>query len=74
MTDPGERAPLVSDLPSSVGGLINVVQGLLIHVDWLDAYPVDKGRLAARDAPHRRPTGNDSRKERPSAARGASTS
>jgi hypothetical protein len=47
MTDPGEHAPLVADLPSSVGELINVVQGLLIHLDWLDAYPVDKGRPAA---------------------------
>src|SRR5271168_991982 len=42
MTDPGEHAPLVADLPSGVGPLIDVVQGLLIHVDWLDAYPVDE--------------------------------
>jgi hypothetical protein len=46
MTSPGCRAPLVADLPSGVGALINVVQGLLIHLDWLDAYPVDQGRFA----------------------------
>jgi Transglutaminase-like superfamily len=43
MTDPGEHAPLVADLRSGVGPLSKVVQGLLIHTDWLDAYPVDKG-------------------------------
>jgi hypothetical protein len=47
MTSPGRHASLVADLPSDVGGLINIVQGLLIHLDWLDAYPVDKGRFAA---------------------------
>jgi hypothetical protein len=43
MSDPGEHAPLVADLPHGVGLLIDVVQGLLIHSDWLHAYPVDKG-------------------------------
>ncbi len=47
MTDPGEHAPLVADLPSGVGLLINVVQGLLIHSDWLDTYPVDKELFCA---------------------------
>jgi hypothetical protein len=46
MTSPGCYAPLVADLPSGVGALINVVQGLLIHLDWLDDYPVDTGRFA----------------------------
>lgn len=47
MSDPAEHAPLVADLPSGVGALIDIIQGLLIHVDWLDAYPVETKRLRA---------------------------
>jgi hypothetical protein len=47
MSDPGVHASLIADLPSGVGALINVVQGLLIHSDWLRAYSVDNGRFRA---------------------------
>jgi Transglutaminase-like superfamily len=46
MSHPGKHALLVADLPAGVGALISVVQGLLIHSDWLDAYPIEKERFS----------------------------
>jgi hypothetical protein len=46
MSHPGKHALLVADLPSGIGPLISVVQGLLIHSDWLDAYPIEKERFS----------------------------
>jgi hypothetical protein len=46
MSHPGKHALLVADLPSGVGPLISVVQGLLIHSDWFDAYPIEKERFS----------------------------
>ena len=40
MTDPGAMAALLNDLPSDVGELVRVVQGLLIHVFWAGRYGV----------------------------------
>lgn len=41
MTDLGRYDALVAELPSRVDALSGVVQGVLIHTDWLDAYGVD---------------------------------
>ncbi len=38
MTDPGEYAPLLDDLPHDIAGLCRVVQGLLIHPFWAKEY------------------------------------
>ena len=38
MTDPGEHAALLRDLPTDIPGLCEVVQGLLLHVHWAVAY------------------------------------
>jgi len=46
-SDPGRHAALVAELPADVGALNRVVQGLLIHVDWLDAYGVGGDQLRA---------------------------
>ena len=40
MTDPGEYAYLLDDLPADVPGLFRVVQGLMIHEFWADEYGV----------------------------------
>jgi Transglutaminase-like superfamily len=45
MSDPADHASLIAELPSRVGALNQVVQGLLIHVDWLDAYGVGRDQL-----------------------------
>jgi len=45
MTDPGEHADLLSDLPTSLPDLVSVVQGLLVHPLCLDLYHVE---LSAR--------------------------
>jgi hypothetical protein len=37
-TDPGDLAPLLADLPSDIPSLVQVVQGLLIHVFWASRY------------------------------------
>lgn len=40
MTDLGRHEPLARDLPADVAAVARVVQGLLIHEFWLDAYGV----------------------------------
>jgi hypothetical protein len=46
MSDPGRHDAAVAELPSSVGALNGVVQGLLIHSDWLGAYGVNESQFA----------------------------
>jgi hypothetical protein len=50
MSDPGIHAASIAELPCEVGALNQVVQGLLIHVDWLGAYGVaaDQARAHTR--------------------------
>src|SRR6202035_2447024 len=42
MSATGRHAAAVAELPDDIGVLIPVVQGLLIHSDWLGAYGVDE--------------------------------
>ncbi len=46
MSDPGFYASHLDQLPDDLGGLARIVQGLLIHADWIGAYGVDAGSLA----------------------------
>jgi hypothetical protein len=48
MSDPASHAARIAELPRDVGALNRVVQGLLIHVDWLGAYGVGADELRAR--------------------------
>ena len=41
LTQPGAMAPLLNGLPTGVGELVRVVQGLLIHVFWAQRYGVE---------------------------------
>jgi hypothetical protein len=47
MSDPGIHAARIAELPAVVGVLNRVVQGLLIHVDWLGAYGVAADQVRA---------------------------
>jgi hypothetical protein len=47
MSDPAKHAGSVAALPSGVSALNRVVQGVLIHSDWLSAYDVDDRQLRA---------------------------
>lgn len=47
MSDPAKHAGSVAALPSGVSALNRVVQGLLIHSDWLGAYGVDERQRRA---------------------------
>lgn len=40
MTSAGSYAPLFDGLPREIGGLVRVVQGLLLHEQWAPAYGV----------------------------------
>jgi hypothetical protein len=40
MTSPGSRASLLDGLPSDLDALCRVVQGLLLHIFWAEAYGV----------------------------------
>ena len=41
MTDPGDQADLLADLPADVASLVKVVQGVLLHVFWVKAYGIE---------------------------------
>lgn len=47
MSDPGREASMLNGLPDDIGGLTRVVQGLLLHLEWLETYG-----LTAHDFPH----------------------
>jgi Transglutaminase-like superfamily len=47
MTDPGDHAARIAELPANVGALSRIVQGLLVHADWLGAYGVSGDELGA---------------------------
>jgi len=38
MSDPAGHAGLVAELPSDIGALNSIIQGLLVHSDWLTVY------------------------------------
>jgi hypothetical protein len=38
MTNPGPSANLYSDLPSDIPTLVQIVQGLMVHVFWGERY------------------------------------
>ena len=41
MSDPAGHAGLVAELPPDIGALNGIVQGFLVHSDWLTAYGLD---------------------------------
>jgi hypothetical protein len=41
MSDPVNHAAAIADLPSNIGMLNGIVQGVLVHSDWLTAYGLD---------------------------------
>lgn len=45
MSDPAEHAPFVAGFPADMGGLNRVIQGVLVHSDWLAEYGLDETRL-----------------------------
>ena len=45
MSDLGRYHDAVAELPDGVGALNRVVQGVIIHTDWLHAYGVDSSRF-----------------------------
>jgi hypothetical protein len=45
MSDTGRHAVAVAELPPGIGALNSVLQGLIIHSDWLRAYGVDESRF-----------------------------
>jgi hypothetical protein len=45
MSEPGRHGAVVAGLPSSVDALNSIVQGIIIHADWLSAYGVDESRF-----------------------------
>jgi hypothetical protein len=51
MSDPGDHAGLIAGLPSGIGALNSIVQGLLVHSDWLAEYGLDTAdyRAVSRD-------------------------
>jgi hypothetical protein len=40
LSDPGNASAVLEPLPTSVEGLVDVVQGLMVHVYWADRYGV----------------------------------
>jgi len=40
ITNPGPHAPCLDGLPTSVGELVEIIQGLLLHVHWAERYGI----------------------------------
>jgi hypothetical protein len=47
MSDAGVHAEIVAELSPDIGVLNSVVQGVLVHTDWLTEYGLDDTRSAA---------------------------
>ena len=45
MSDPAGHAAGIADLSPKVGVLNDIIQGVLIHADWLSAYGMDEAQL-----------------------------
>lgn len=45
MSDPAWHAPVIAKLPPEIGILNGIIQGLLVHSDWLTEYGLDESRL-----------------------------
>lgn len=45
MSDPADHAPSVAGLPAEISVLNGIIQGVLVHSDWLAAYGVDEEAL-----------------------------
>src|ERR1700722_9119057 len=43
MSDPAEYAEALARLPGGVDAMSRIVQGVLVHSDWLPAYGLDEG-------------------------------
>lgn len=51
MSDPAGHTGRIAELPSDIGALNSIVQGLLVHSDWLTVYGLDDAdyRTVSRD-------------------------
>jgi hypothetical protein len=47
MSDPAAHAAAVADFPSEIGFLNGIVQGILVHSDWLTAYGLEETEFDA---------------------------
>jgi hypothetical protein len=47
MSDPADHAPPLMSLPSDIGALNRVIQGVLVHSAWLAEYGLDEKLLQA---------------------------
>jgi len=47
MSEPTDHAAALTDLPSDISLLSGIIQGLLVHSDWLTAYGLGNGQLHA---------------------------
>src|SRR5260370_409399 len=45
MSDTRRHDAAVAELPSGIGALSGIVQGIIIHTDWLSAYGVDEAQF-----------------------------
>jgi hypothetical protein len=47
MSDPARHAVAIAGLPSDIGVLNGIIQGVLVHADWVSEYGLDETRLHA---------------------------
>ncbi|EJC83279.1 Transglutaminase-like superfamily protein [Rhizobium leguminosarum bv. trifolii WSM2297] len=45
MTNPGRHANAIAGLPTEIGALIQIIQGVLVHSDWFKEYGLDETSL-----------------------------
>ncbi|MDE1991743.1 MAG: transglutaminase domain-containing protein [Rhizobiaceae bacterium] len=47
MSDPGGYRAAIAALPADIGALIDTIQGMLVHADWVKEYGLDETKLDA---------------------------
>jgi hypothetical protein len=49
MTEPGDKASRLDGLPAGIDSLCHVIQGVLVHSDWMAAYGLPEPDASARE-------------------------
>jgi hypothetical protein len=50
MSDPGDCAPRLDGLPKDIPGIIQVIQGVMLHLHWAERYGVTLNRIRKEEA------------------------
>lgn len=50
ISDPGEHAPLFNELPADIAGIVQAIQGVMLHLHWAKRYGVTLNQVRQEEA------------------------